>query len=107
MPPTTGHGVITIVPTGCVVTRTTDHSDGPRHMPLNDHQRLHPQAEYCYHMATILNAIYLIAVILIGIVGTLFVASVHTTESSPRWLELSSVGVVLLFLLALGIQFLA
>lgn len=58
-------------------------------------------------MASALNAVYLVLVVLVGVVGTLFVASISGSGSRSRWLELSSVGVVVLFLLALGIQFLA
>lgn len=57
-------------------------------------------------MASALDAVYLVLVVLVGIVGTLFVASIRSTDVRSRWLELSSVGVVVLFLLALGIQFL-
>lgn len=57
-------------------------------------------------MASALNSVYVIAVVLVGLVGSLFVASVRTTRSSPRWLELSTVAVVLLFVLLLGVQFL-
>ena len=57
-------------------------------------------------MASALNAVYVVAVVIIGIAGSLFVANVQTTRSSPRWLELSSVAVVLLFVLLLGVQFL-
>lgn len=57
-------------------------------------------------MASALNSLYVVAVVVIGIVGSLFVANVQTTRSSPRWLELSSVAVVLLFVLLLGAQFL-
>lgn len=56
-------------------------------------------------MAGILNSVYLIVVVLIAVAGSLFVASVDS-ESSPRWLELGSALVVLVFLLAMGTQFL-
>ena len=56
-------------------------------------------------MAGILNSVYLVVVILIAIAGSLFVASIDS-DSSPRWLELGSVLVVLVFLLAMGTQFL-
>jgi len=58
-------------------------------------------------MASALNAVYLALVVLVGIIGTLFVASIRSDDVRSRWLELSSVGVVVLFLLALGVQFLA
>ena len=58
-------------------------------------------------MASALNTVYLALIVLVGVVGTLFVASVRSTDIRSRWLELSSVGVVVLFLLALGVQFLA
>jgi len=58
-------------------------------------------------MASALNAVYLALVVIVGVVGTLFVASIRSDDTRSRWLELSSVGVVVLFLLALGIQFLA
>lgn len=57
-------------------------------------------------MAGLLNSVYLVVVVLIAVAGSLFVASVDS-ESSPRWLELGSVLVVLGFLLAMGAQFLA
>ncbi len=57
-------------------------------------------------MASALNAVYVAAVVLVALAGSLFVASVNTTESSPRWLELSSVAIVLLFVLLVGAQFL-
>lgn len=56
-------------------------------------------------MAGILNSVYLIVVVLLAVAGSLFVASVDS-ESSPRWLEFGSVAVVLVFLLAMGAQFL-
>ncbi|AAV46269.1 MULTISPECIES: hypothetical protein [Haloarcula] len=58
-------------------------------------------------MASALNAVYLALVVVVGVVGTLFVASIRSTDVRSRWLELSSIGVVVLFLLALGVQFLA
>ncbi|TQR22199.1 hypothetical protein C9J85_06765 [Haloferax sp. wsp5] len=60
-----------------------------------------------YYMASALNAVYLALVVVVGVVGTLFVASIRSTDVRSRWLELSSIGVVVLFLLALGVQFLA
>jgi energy-converting hydrogenase Eha subunit E len=56
-------------------------------------------------MASALNAVYLALVVLVGIIGTLFVASIRSADVRSRWLELSSVGIVILFLLALGVQF--
>ncbi|MDT3436489.1 hypothetical protein [Haloarcula sp. 1CSR25-25] len=58
-------------------------------------------------MASALNAVYLALVVVVGVVGTLFVASIRSDDVRSRWLELSSIGVVVLFLLALGVQFLA
>lgn len=58
-------------------------------------------------MASALNTVYLLLIVLVGIIGTLFVASIRTTDTSARWLKLSSVGIVVLFLVALGVQFLA
>lgn len=58
-------------------------------------------------MASALNAVYLALVVVVGVIGTLFVASIRTDDMRSRWLELSSIGVVVLFLLALGVQFLA
>jgi uncharacterized membrane protein YhdT len=57
-------------------------------------------------MASALNAVYLIAVVLVALAGTLFVASVDTTGSSERWLEWSSVVLVVLFVVLVGVQFL-
>jgi len=56
-------------------------------------------------MASALNAVYVAAVVLVAFVGSVFVASVDSTRSSPRWLEWSSVLVVLLFVLLVGFQF--
>lgn len=57
-------------------------------------------------MASALNAVYVTVVVLFAIAGTLFVATTNTTEESPRWLELSSVAIIVLFLVAMGVQFL-
>jgi len=57
-------------------------------------------------MASALNAVYVILVVLVALAGSLFVASVDTTRSSSRWLEWSSVAVVMLFVLLIGVQFL-
>lgn len=56
-------------------------------------------------MASALNAVYVAAVVLVALAGSLFVASVDTTRSSSRWLEWSSVLIVLLFVLLVGFQF--
>lgn len=56
-------------------------------------------------MASALNAVYVAAVVLVALAGSLFVASVDTTRSSSRWLELSSVLIVLLFVVLVGFQF--
>ncbi|AEM57523.1 MULTISPECIES: hypothetical protein [Haloarcula] len=58
-------------------------------------------------MASALNAVYLALVVVVGVVGTLFVASIRSADVRSRWLELSSIGIVVLFLLSLGVQFLA
>ncbi|MFB6223531.1 MAG: hypothetical protein ABEH86_07645 [Haloarcula sp.] len=58
-------------------------------------------------MASALNTVYLLLILLVGIIGTLFIASIRTTDTSARWLKLSSVVIVVLFLVALGVQFLA
>lgn len=60
-----------------------------------------------YYMASALNTVYLLLILLVGIIGTLFIASIRTTDTSARWLKLSSVVIVVLFLVALGVQFLA
>lgn len=57
-------------------------------------------------MASALNALYVALVVLVALAGSLFVASVDTTRSSPRWVEWSSVAIVLLFVLLVGVQFL-
>lgn len=56
-------------------------------------------------MASALDAVYVGVVVLLAVLGSLFIASTDTAEDSPRWLELSSVAVVVLFLVAMGIQF--
>jgi uncharacterized membrane protein YhdT len=53
-----------------------------------------------------LNTVYVIAVVLVALAGTLFVASVDSSRSTPRWLEWSSVAAVLLFTLLVGVQLL-
>ncbi|MEF8782790.1 MAG: hypothetical protein V5A39_07300 [Haloarculaceae archaeon] len=57
-------------------------------------------------MASALNSLYVVAIVIVGLAGSLFVASVQTPRSSSRWLELSSVAIVLLFVLLVGVQFL-
>lgn len=56
-------------------------------------------------MASALNAVYVVAVVLFAVAGSLFVASTDSGGDSPRWLELSSVAIVVLFLVAMGVQF--
>ena len=58
-------------------------------------------------MASALNAVYVVAVVLLAVIGSLFIASTDTTEDSPRWLEISSAAIVVLFMVAMGVQFLA
>jgi hypothetical protein len=50
--------------------------------------------------------VYVIAVVVVALAGTLFVASVDSSRSTPRWLEWSSVAAVLLFTLLVGVQLL-
>lgn len=56
-------------------------------------------------MASALNAVYVAAVVAVALAGSVFVANVDTTHSSPRWLEWSSVLIVLLFVVLVGFQF--
>ena len=58
-------------------------------------------------MAGFLNSVYLVVVALVAIAGSVFAVTAQSTESSPRWLELSALGVVLAFLLGLTAQLLA
>ena len=58
-------------------------------------------------MAGILNSVYLVVVALVAGAGSVFAMVSFSTETSPRWLELSALGVVLAFLLALTAQLLA
>jgi len=57
-------------------------------------------------MASALNSVYVLVVVLVALAGTLFVASVDTTRSAPRWLEWSSVVLAMLFVVLVGVQFL-
>jgi len=57
-------------------------------------------------MAGFLNSVYLVVVALVAVAGSVFAVTAQSTESSPRWLELSALGGVLLFILALTAQLL-
>jgi len=60
-------------------------------------------------MAGILNSVYLVLAVGIAIVGLGAVIKLvsDSNEDGPRWLELSSVVVAAVFLLALGLEMLA
>lgn len=58
-------------------------------------------------MASALNAVYVVAVVLLAVAGSLFVATTDTAEGTPRWLELASVAIAVLFVVAMGVQFIA
>lgn len=57
-------------------------------------------------MASALNSVYVIVVTLVALGGVLFVASISTERSTPRWVNWGSILIALLFVLLLGVQFL-
>lgn len=57
-------------------------------------------------MASALNWVYVLAIVLVALVGTLYTVNVETNGSSPRWLDWSSIGIVMLFVLLVGGAFL-
>ncbi|GGO00572.1 MULTISPECIES: hypothetical protein [Haloarcula] len=60
-------------------------------------------------MAGILDAIYLVLAVGVAVVGLGALAKVvsDTEETGSRWLQVSAMLVALVFLLALGVEFLA